>query len=101
MYRECPAKLSMVRVILGDSYYDDTKYDCTIIRYIPEKESIYLLAGNTDLPAFSLDALYECSICQQDGTLSCQGFVKERYISKSGKVVVFQIQNGFYKNPVN
>jgi len=101
MYKECPAKLSMDRVILGDAYYDGTVYDCTIIRYIPEKESIYLLTRNTKLPVFSLDASYVCSICLENETISCQGFIKERYISKSGNVVVFQIQNGFYKNPVN
>ena len=101
MYRECPAKLFMVRVILGESYFDDTVYDCKTIRYIPEKESIYLLTGNTELPAFSLDALYECSIQLENETLRSQGFITERYVSKSGHVIIFRIQNGFYKNPVN
>ena len=101
MYRECPAKLFMVRVILGESYFDDTVYDCKTIRYIPEKESIYLLTGKTELSVFSLDALYECKIQSEDEILVCQGYVKERYVSKLGKVIVFRIQNGFYKNPVN
>ena len=101
MYRECPAKLFMVRVILGESYFDDTVYDCKTIRYIPEKESIYLLAGKTELSVFSLDALYECSIQTEEYMLSCQGYIRERYISKLGKVIMFQIKNGFYKNPVN
>ena len=101
MYRECPANLSMIRVILGDSCFDDSVYTCKIIRYIPEKECIYLLTGKTELPAFSLDALYECKIQNEDEILGCQGYIKERYISKLGKVIVFQIQNGFYKNPVN
>lgn len=101
MYKDCPAHLSMVRVILGDGYFDETVYACSIIRYIPEKESIYLLAEKADLPDFSLDALYECSIQKNEDVLKCQGFIKERYISKLGKVIVFQIQNGFYKNPVN
>ena len=100
MYRDCSAKLSMVKVILGDGVLDEEKYNCKIIRYIPEKESIYLLAGKAELSAFSLDALYECSI-QTEEMLGCQGYIKERYISKQGRVIVFQIQNGFYKNPVN
>ena len=101
MYRECPANLSMIRVILGDGCFDDSVYTCKIIRYIPEKECIYLLTGKTELSVFSLDALYECKIQHEDEILACQGFIKERYISKLGKIVVFQIQNGFYKNPVN
>ena len=101
MYRDCSAKLSMIKVILGESFMDEGVYNCKIIRYIPEKESIYLLIGKTELAVFSLDALYECSIQTEEETLSCQGFIKERYVSKTGKVVVFQIKNGFYKNPVN
>ena len=101
MYRDCPANLSMVRVILGESYYDESVYTCKIIRYIPEKECIYLLTGKTELPTFSLDALYECNIQNENEILGCQGFIKERYISKLGKVIVFEIQNGFYKKPIN
>ena len=101
MYRECPANLSMIRVILGNSCFDESVYTCKIVRYIPEKECIYLLTGKNELSAFSLDALYECKIQHEEGILACQGFIKERYISKLGKVIVFQIQNGFYKNPVN
>ncbi len=101
MYQECPAKLSMIRVIIGEGFFDDEVYSCKVIRYIPEKESIYLLTGTTELSVFSLDALYECSIQTEDEILVCQGALKERYISKLGKVVVFQIKNGFYKKPVN
>jgi len=101
MYRDCPAKLSVMKVILGDTFVEDGVYNCKVIRYIPEKESIYLLTGKTELAVFSLDALYECSIQTEEEMLSCQGFIKERYVSKIGKVVVFQIKNGFYKNPVN
>jgi len=60
-----------------------------------------LLTGKTELSVFSLDALYECKIQSEDEILVCQGYVKERYVSKLGKVIVFRIQNGFYKNPVN
>jgi len=101
MYRECPADLSMIRVILGDGLFDDSVYTCKVIRYIPDKECIYLLTGKTELPAFSLDALYECNIRNDNEILKCQGFITERYASKLGNVVILQIQNGFYKNPVN
>ena len=102
MYQDCPAKLVMKKVILGDSFMDEEVYNCKIVRYIPEKESIYLLVGKAELSVFSLDALYECSIqISEEEILTCKGYVRERYISKTGKIIVFQIQNGFYKNPVN
>ena len=101
MYRDCPANLSMIRVILGDSNFDESVYTCKIIRYNPEKECIYLLTGKTELPVFSLDALYECNIQSENEVIGCQGIIKERYVSKLGKVIVFEIRNGFYKNPVN
>lgn len=101
MYRDCPANLFMKRVILGDGLFDESVYTCKIIRYIPEMECIYLLTGKTELSAFSLDALYECKIQNGEEVLGCQGFLKERYVSKLGKVIVLQIQNGFYKNTVN
>ena len=41
MYRDCSAKLSMIKVILGEGFMDEGVYNCKIIRYIPEKESIY------------------------------------------------------------
>ena len=101
MFRECQADLSMIRVILGDGYYDESVYTCRIIRYIPEKECVYLLTGDTELSRFSLDAIYECSIQKDSDIIKCQGFLTERYKSKLGNVVVMKIQNGFYKNPVN
>ena len=76
VYRECTAKLSMLRMILGDSDFDEETHVCKIIRYIPEKESIYLLTGKTELPVFSLDALYECSVHTEEEVLKCQGFIK-------------------------
>ena len=101
MYRECPADLSMVRVILGDGYYDEHIHSCQVIRYIPDNECIYSLSETAELSVFTLDALYECEIRVGDEMLKCQGFITERYNSKQGKVLVFRIQNGFYKNPVN
>ena len=62
MYRECSAELAMKRVILGGGYYDDNSYRCKVIRYNPEKESIYFITEEAQLPDFSLDALYECCI---------------------------------------
>ena len=87
MYEECSARLRMVRVILKDGYLDEVSHPCSVIKYRPEEECIYLLTDNK-LSSFSL-------------TLACTGMLLERYWNKSGNVIKFRIQNGFYKNLVN
>ena len=86
MYEECPAKLKMERVILKDGFFDETIHICKVINCDPE------------MPVFSLDALYTCSLEQEEESVSCQGQIRERYWNKLGRVIVFHIQNGFYKN---
>ena len=98
MYEECPAKLKMERVILTDGFFDEPIHICKVINCDPEKETIWLLTGKTELPVFSLDALYTCSLEQEEESVSCQGQIRERYWNKLGRVIVFHIQNGFYKN---
>lgn len=101
MYERCPASLKMTRLILQDGYYDENTYDCQVITYNSEKESIYLLAGENELPVFSLDGLYECVMVTEQEEVKCIGVIKERYKNKMGGVIEFYIQNGFYKNLVN
>ena len=101
MYRECPAKLTMAKMFLKDGLFDESTYTCKVVRYIPEKESIYLLTGKTELPTFSLDAIYDCSIHEEDEVIKCQGVITERYSNKHGRIIVFRIKNGFYKNTIN
>ena len=74
---------------------------CKVIMYKKSEERIYLLTGKTELTEFSLDANYECVIPEEDSEVRCNGFIRERYWNKQGKVIVFQIKNGFYKNTVN
>ena len=101
MFEECPAILKMTRTILKDGCFDETAHHCKIIRYISGEERIYLLAGKADRPSFSLDGLYECTVSSKDGPVICTGTIRERYWSKAGKVIVFRIENGFYKNNLN
>lgn len=101
MYEKCPASLRMTRVILQNGYFDENTYKCQVITYNPEKESIYLLTGENELPLFSLDGLYECVMKTDEEEIKCVGVIKERYCNKLGRVIVFYVQNGFYKNPVN
>lgn len=101
MFEGCPAVLRMLRTILKDGLFDDLSYNCKVIRYINEEESIYLLTGKIDLPAFSLDAVYECTVQSEEGPVICTGSICERYWCKAGRVIVFRIANGFYKNNLN
>ena len=101
MFEECSAVLRMTRVILKDGLFDKISHHCKVIRYDSKEESIYLLAGKTELPSFSLDGIYECVIAAQGGSTACTGTIRERYWSKAGKIVVFRVENGFYKNNLN
>ncbi len=96
MYENCPARLRMTHVILDGGFYDETAHPCKIIRYQEEGGCIYLLTGKAELPFFSLDALYECTIHAPEGTVSCEGVLTERYWDRRGKIVVFRIVKGFY-----
>lgn len=100
MYEKCSATMQMKRMILKDGYFDDISYPCKVIRYNQEEESIYLLTEK-ELPAFSLDAIYECRIETDKGSVACSGILLERYWNKLGNVMKFRIQNGFYKNLLN
>ena len=45
-YEGCTAKLRMERVILEDSFFDETEYLCKIIAYDEEEETLYLKKRN-------------------------------------------------------
>ena len=92
-YGGCTAKLRMDRVILEDSFFDETEYLCKIIAYDEEEETLYLVSEETEL--------YECSIEDPKDPVVCKGILKERYWNKAGRVMKFKIQNGFYKKVLN
>ena len=75
--------------------------DDTVIKYNEEEECIYLLTGKTELSEFSLDSIYECTMTDEEEEVKCRGKIVERYWDKRGKVLVFHVENGFYKNTVN
>ncbi len=57
-YEGCTAKLRMERVILEDSFFDETEYLCKIIAY-DEEETLYLVSEEAELTSYSLDGIYE------------------------------------------
>lgn len=101
MYEGCPADVQMIRTILLDGYQDNTVYHCQIIRYEEERECIYLILEDAELPSMSLDAVYECKIAEPEGITVCQGMIMQRYIDRRGNIIEFKIENGFYKNNLN
>lgn len=52
MYEECPALLQMTRTFLEDGEKDEIIHHCKVIRYDPEEENIYLIAGKSDITSF-------------------------------------------------
>ena len=48
-YEGCTAKLRMERVILEDSFFDETEYLCKIIAYDEEEETLYLVSEEAEL----------------------------------------------------
>ena len=100
-YEGCTAKLRTERVILEDSFFDETEYLCKIIAYDEEEETLYLVSEEAELTSYSLDGIYECSIENLEDPVICKGIIKERYWNKAGKVMKFKIQNGFYKKLLN
>ena len=101
MYEGRPVDMQMERMILEEGFFDQTIYQCEIITYKPEEERIYLLSKRTELPVFSLDGIYRCTIAAEEGLVECSGSITERYWNKLGRVMVFRLRNGFYKKVVN
>ena len=91
------AALIMKKALLANVGLDEKTYLCEVLRYDSKKQCIYLVLENDLLPAISLDAIYECGIREQEDTIVCTGRVKERYYNASGKILEFEIENGFYK----
>ena len=67
----------------------------TVLRYAAKEECIYFLLEKQELTDVSLDIIYQCDIISAEEKLSCTGRVKERYYHESGKVLKFEIENGF------
>ncbi|MBQ8559257.1 MAG: hypothetical protein IJ439_04660 [Tyzzerella sp.] len=91
------AKLLMKKTLRKGSNLDEKPYLCKVFRYDVKQESIYLVLKNDEVTALSLDAIYECSIRESERDTFCTGRIKERYHNESGKILKFEIENGFYK----
>jgi len=73
----------------GDFWVSVWKYDA-------KEECIYFILEDEELINVSLDIIYGCEIFSGDKKISCTGRVKERYYNEYGKIVKFEIENGFF-----
>jgi len=80
----------------GDSV-DDRVHSCVVMHYDEKEECIYFQLESGKLTDVSLDVIYECKIETDQEQLECTGRIKERYRGATGKIMKFEIENGFYK----
>lgn len=73
----------------------------TVWKYDSKEECIYFILENEELLNVSLDIIYGCEIFTADEIVSCTGRIKERYYNENGKMLKFEIENGFYKINLN
>ncbi len=95
------AWLQMKKPIKKGLHKEETIYECTVRRYEERKERLYLSLQDTELPKLSLDAVYECRMEDDQDGLLCTGRIRERYHGEGQRMVVFEIENGFYKICLN
>lgn len=100
MYQNDKAELEMKRVLSAGGMLNHKVIECEVIRYDEREECIYLLLENEEVTSVSLDAVYECRIEHGEETVLSQGRIIERYWHENGKIIIYQIENGFYKNSI-
>lgn len=89
--------LIMKKMLLAGEELAGKKYACKVVQYDAKREAVFLSLENDDLPAISLDAIYECNIREDYDLIACTGRIAERYCNQHGKILKFKINNGFYK----
>ncbi|MCP1101760.1 hypothetical protein M2454_001292 [Aequitasia blattaphilus] len=98
MFEGQPVDLRMTEMILEEGFFDDTTYHGEVYSYDEKKEVMYIEVKEV-LPLFSLDAVYECSVVNDEGQIQvCEGEIEERFWSKDKNFILFLVQKGFYKN---
>ena len=97
----CPVELWMEQVLLEDEEIEERIHYCQVIEYDEMNEQLKMMLRGEEVPVISLDAIYGCKIMDGERFAKCHGRVLERYLSKQGNMLVFQVEDGFYKNTVN
>lgn len=101
MYQGCSAELKMSRMLLEEGDTEERVHYCRVLSDDREKEILKLILRGEEVDVISLDAVYSCKLTDGEKSESCDGMVLERYMGEQGNVLIFQIENGFYKNSLN
>lgn len=96
MYEGNPVDLRMEKMLSADGIFDEAARQCSVKKYDPEEDYIYLELKEDKLENISLDAKYRCYISTRTELLYCNGVVKERYRQEDKNLLRFKIENGFY-----
>ncbi len=100
MYDGDKAAIVMEKCLKEGMELDTTLYKCTVIEYQKETEQIHLLMETGQMTGISLDAIYECRMETLTGEVQCVGKIVDRYGNHAGKIIVFQVLNGFYERNI-
>lgn len=92
------ATLKMIRCLRKNQILDKEKYKAEVILYSSTDETITLKVEEGVLARFSLDGVYRCVIRDKENASMCEGTIIERFQNDEGNVIIFHIENGFYKN---
>lgn len=91
------AEIEMKKILCAGGSVDKNVYECSFLKYNMQEECIYLVLQSGTLEQLSLDAIYQCEIRTEKERIDCTGRIKERYSNETGKIIKFQVENGFYK----
>lgn len=101
MFENCRATIVMEKLIGIKTEKNEDSCEGVVSMYDPKTECIYLNLEEMDLSKISLDAVYRCTIFSEEEAVECMGRVRERFLGKSGNILILQIENGFYKININ
>lgn len=91
------AEIKMKKILCTGGSVDKNIYACSFLKYDAKEACIYLILQSAALDQLNLDAIYQCGIWTAQEKIDCTGRIKERYSSEQGKIIKFQVENGFYK----
>ena len=74
MYEGNPVDLRMEKMLSADGIFDEAARQCSVKKYDPEEDYIYLELKEDKLENISLDAKYRCYISTRTELLYC--FIK-------------------------
>ena len=90
-------ELKMQKVLCAGTAQDDNIYIGHVFQYDEPCECIYIVLQSGELADVSQDAIYNCKIHSEKEQINCIGRIRDRHNGEAGKMLRFEIKNGFYK----